>query len=79
MICFRLSEGEYKLLKAQYRTYGARTISDLARLALQRVTQAAPDSHDTIAVKLEEVNQRVHAIEAQLCASWKDQLRRSDS
>ena len=37
MISLRLSEVEYEVLKTHYRTYGARNISELARLALQRI------------------------------------------
>ena len=37
MITLRLTEEEYEALKTRYRIYGARNISELARLALQRL------------------------------------------
>jgi hypothetical protein len=41
MISLRLSEAEYEVLKKDYRIYGARNVSDLARLALQRIMHGA--------------------------------------
>ena len=37
MISLRLSEVEYESLKTRYRAYGTRNVSELARLALQRI------------------------------------------
>ena len=48
MISLRLSEVEYEVLKAHYRTYGARNISELARLALHRIMNGAAGPHDDI-------------------------------
>jgi len=41
MICLRLSEVEYEFLKTRHQSYGARTVSDLARLAVQRLMQGS--------------------------------------
>ena len=37
MISLRLSAEEYESLQTVYTTYGARTVSEFARLAMQRV------------------------------------------
>jgi hypothetical protein len=37
MISLRLSEAELDFLRSRYQSYGARNVSDLARLALQRL------------------------------------------
>ena len=37
MISLHLSEEEYEILKTQFRTYGTRNVSDLARRALHRI------------------------------------------
>jgi hypothetical protein len=66
MISLRLSEVDYETLKKQYRTYGARNVSELARLALQRMMAESPRNQDTVATKLAELEGRVHALESQL-------------
>jgi hypothetical protein len=66
MISFRLSAVEYEALKKEYRTYGARNVSDLARLALQQIMHGSVASHDGFAVKLAELDDRVHALESQV-------------
>ena len=66
MISLRLSEVEYDVLKTHYRAYGARNVSDLARLALQRVIAAPAASPDAFAAKLADLDGRVHALESQL-------------
>jgi hypothetical protein len=66
MISVRLSKVEYEVLKTHYRTYGARNVSDLARLALQRIMTGPAASQDDFAAKLAELNDRVHALESQL-------------
>jgi len=78
MISLRLSEGQYEILKTRYRTYGARNVSDLARLALQRIMDVsgpAPAAHsaaypavhpeETLA-KLAELDERVRALETSI-------------
>jgi hypothetical protein len=66
MISIRLSEVEYELLKKQHRTYGARNVSDLARLALQRIMNGSAAFQDSIAAKLAELDDRVHALETKI-------------
>ena len=65
MISLRLSEVEYEVLKTHYRTYGARNVSELARLALQRIMTGAAGSPEGLAAKLAELDDRVHALESQ--------------
>jgi hypothetical protein len=62
MISLRLSEVEYEELKTHYRTYGARNVSDLARLALQRIMTGAAGSPD-FAARLAELDERMRALE----------------
>jgi len=64
MISIRLSEVEYELLKAQYRTCGARSVSDLARLAMQRIMIGSAASEHALAEKLAKLDDRVHALES---------------
>jgi hypothetical protein len=63
MISLRLSEVEYEVLKTQYRTYGARNVSDLARLALQRIMTGPGGSQEGLAAKLAELDGRIHSLE----------------
>lgn len=66
MISLRLSEVDYELLKTQYRTYGARNVSELARLALQRMMTAPVAPQGDFAAKLAELDDRVNALESLL-------------
>jgi hypothetical protein len=66
MISLRLSEVEYEVLKTHYRTYGARNVSDLARLALQRIMNGSAASQDAFAPKLAELDERVHTLESRV-------------
>jgi hypothetical protein len=66
MISLRLSEVEYDVLKTHYRAYGARNVSDLARLALQRIIDGPAASQDGFAAKLADLDGRVQALESRL-------------
>ncbi len=66
MISLRLSEAEYHGLKTQYQIHGARNVSDLARLALQRMMNKPPASLDAFAANLADLENRVRALESQL-------------
>ena len=63
MISLRVTDMEYDLLKAHYRTYGARNISELARLALQRIMASAGSPKD-FAAQLSDLEQRLHQLES---------------
>jgi len=69
MISLRLSDAEYEVLKKYYRAYGARNVSDLARLALQRIISGPAESQDGFAAKLADLDGRVHALESRLHAT----------
>ena len=64
MISLRLSEVEYEGLKAHYRIYGARNISELARLALQRIMTGSAGPQDGLGAKLSELDERLHQVES---------------
>jgi hypothetical protein len=64
MISLRLSEEEFELLKARYHSYGARNVSELARLALQHIMTESPGPKHNFATQLAELDERVHALEA---------------
>jgi hypothetical protein len=65
MISIRLSQGEYEGLKAHYGAYGAHNVSELARLALQRMAESA-GPQDNFATKLSQLDERVHTLESQV-------------
>ena len=64
MISLRLSEVEYESLKARYRAYGTRNVSELARLALQRIATDSADPQDGFAAKLSELDERIRRLES---------------
>lgn len=66
MISLRLSEEEYAALHAQYASHGARSVSDLARLALERVITESPASQAVVAGRVRELDRRMNAVEADL-------------
>ena len=66
MISLRLSEEEYAALRTHSSSYGARNVSDLARLALQRVIAEAPASETELLAKVHELDHRMHAVEFHL-------------
>lgn len=77
MISLRLSDAEYQSLKSQYRTHGARNISDLARLALQQIMQASAAPKDSFDVKLAILEDRVQALESEISLIMERGLARS--
>ena len=66
MISIRLSEMEYDVLKTHYRTYGVRNVSELARLALQRIVTSSVDPPDDFGARLSALHERVHQLESQV-------------
>ena len=64
MISLRLSEVEYDVLRTRYRAYGTRNVSELARLALQRIVADSPGSQDGFAAKLSEMEDRIRRLES---------------
>jgi hypothetical protein len=66
MISLRLSEVDYEVLKTRYRAFGARNVSDLARLALQRMMNGLAAPQGDVTAKLSELNERIHTLEAKM-------------
>jgi hypothetical protein len=66
MISLRLTDAEYRALKSQFRKHGARSVSDLARLAIQQVIDAAPAGE--LALKVKELETRLNTMEARLAS-----------
>lgn len=66
MISLRLSDADYAVLKSQYRTHGARNMSDLARLALQQIIGTAPASPNPYQNRIADLEDRVHALECEI-------------
>ncbi len=66
MISLRLSEEEYAALRAHSSSSGARNVSDLARLALQRVIAQSPASQAELSTKVSELDHRLTRIETNL-------------
>lgn len=66
MISLRLSEEEYAALRAHSLSYGARNVSDLARLALQRVIAQSPTSQAELLAKVNELDHRLNTMEVRV-------------
>ncbi len=64
MMSLRLSEIEYEALKAQCDKCGARNVSELARLALQRILEAPVDLPGNLPARLADLDDRVQALES---------------
>ena len=66
MISLRLSEEEYQGLNTHYRAHGVRNISELARLALQRIVAESPGADRSVAARLSELDERLRQVESQV-------------
>ena len=66
MISLRISEEEYSALRARFLGYGARNVSDLARMALQRVIAQSPEPQTDLQAKVNELDHRLNLMEAHL-------------
>ena len=66
MISLRLSEAEFDFLRTRYLTYGARNLSDLARLAVQRLMYSWDSSGNHVAEKVVALDRRVTDLESEL-------------
>jgi hypothetical protein len=63
MISLRVSAEEYAALHRVYASYGARNVSDFARLAMQRVIGHPHVSDSISAAKIHELDDRLSAVE----------------
>ncbi|HYW38865.1 MAG TPA: hypothetical protein VE957_12190 [Terriglobales bacterium] len=68
MISLRLSQVEFDFLKTRYPAYGARNVSDLARLAVQRMMHSWDNPANNVAAKLVALDGRVIALESELAS-----------
>jgi hypothetical protein len=66
MISLRLSDVEYEFLKTRYRAYGTRSVSDLARLALQRMMHNWDTPGSNVSRKLASLDGRIATLESRL-------------
>lgn len=66
MISLRLTAGEYAALHALYPSYGARNVSDLARLALQQVMGNSLTSDTVLSTKVHNLDERLNVVELQV-------------
>ena len=51
------------MLRARYSSYGARNVSDLARLALERIMGKPPTPDMELLAKVQDMNLRLDTIE----------------
>ena len=72
MISLRISDREYEAMRALFPTYGARNVSDFARLAMQRIisNSFAPEaaSQGMLALKVNQLDQRLTFLESRMSA-----------
>jgi hypothetical protein len=66
MISVRVSEAEYIAMRAMSASYGARNISDFARLAVQRAISGSFGSDMAIAGTLRELGTRLNCLEERI-------------
>jgi hypothetical protein len=66
MISIRLSEVEFDFLKTRYQIYGARNVSDFARLAVQFMMTGWDNPENNVAAQLASLNGRVTALESRM-------------
>ena len=63
MISLRLSEVEYEALHALYPTYGAHSVSDFARIAMQRFIGSSLEGDDALLAKIRDLDSRLKTLE----------------
>jgi hypothetical protein len=63
MISLRVSPEEYRALHAVYPSYGARNVSEFARLAMQRVMGHPMPATSASFSKINELDERLAALE----------------
>lgn len=64
MISLRISDEEYEKFKQLYRSHGARSISDFARLSMQRAASIEQDPlHSGLVIRIDNLSARIEALE----------------
>jgi len=66
VMSLRLSEMEYQAMRKLYRSVGASSISDFARLAMKRTIKQSDAEESELLGKLREMEGRINAIEGRL-------------
>ena len=66
MISLRLSTEEYEALRTLYPNYGARNISDFARLAIQRVISNSVAADNGLLTIVHDLDHRLGRLEYQI-------------
>ena len=68
MVSVRLSDEEFQKLRAVCLSSGARSVSDLAREAMQKLIDHADDGHNGVHAKLQELDVRLSRLQEQVRA-----------
>jgi hypothetical protein len=74
MISLRLSQAEYESLRSLYPSYGARNISDFARLAMQRVITKSLGAEDALLARMHELDGRLKTVESRLASLEREKV-----
>jgi len=68
MVSFRVSMEEYEALKALHRSFGHRSISELARSAVQQMIVHLPSHEGSVEGRYLELTARLNALDRQFAA-----------
>jgi hypothetical protein len=68
MISLRLSPKEYDAMRALFPKFGAKNVSDFARLAMERTLNNSFTSDGALHSKLNDLDERLRFIETRLSA-----------
>src|ERR1700689_5105681 len=66
MISLRLSEHEYEAMRALLPKFGAKNVSDFARLAMQRIVSNSSASDAGLIARINDMDRRLNFIEARV-------------
>ena len=66
MICIRVSEDDYELLKNEHASRGVRSISELAREALRNVTATPPATQSALQAELQALDNRIKTLQTEV-------------
>ena len=66
LISLRLSEQEFEALKSLYSAHGARSISEFARAAMQRVISERIDDRFALEMKIQEMDGKLSILDGEV-------------
>ena len=66
ILSLRLSDAEYEALKAQYSKHGARSVSELTRLAIHNLVITSTTPAAEIAGRIADLEERLRALETDM-------------